>query len=126
MLPEISKIKGVFPVAVLSREPVEQKKQELLGNQAKPNVAIFPKAVFWDTSIDMIDWHKQKRAVIRRIFERGAETEIKEIISFYGEETVAETLFTVPKYLPSLAENAKQYLGIDLKRKILGFDKGGF
>jgi len=173
MLPDISKIKGVFPGAVLSRElkkrgleskqfalslgeypqtinainkgrrrinpslsiklgeklgvnaeyfmllqacyEVEKKRQELLDNQAKPNVGIFPKALFWDTNIDKIDWQRQKRAVIRRVFERGTETEINEIISFYGEKTVVETLFSVPHYLPSLTENAKQYLGVDIK-----------
>jgi plasmid maintenance system antidote protein VapI len=175
MLPEISKIKGVFPGAVLSRElkkrgleskqfalslgeypqtinaiskgrrginpalsiklgeklgvnaeyfmllqayyEVEKKKQELLNKQAKPNLAIFQKALFWDTDIDKIDWQKHKRSVIHRVFERGAETEIREIIAFYGEKTVVETLFSVPQYLPSLAENAKQYLGVDIKRK---------
>ena len=175
MLPEISKIKGVFPGAVLSRElkkrrleskqfalslgeypqtinainkgrrginpalsiklgekfgvdaeyfmllqacyEVEKKKQELLNSQAKPNVATFQKALFWDTNIDKIDWQRQKRAVICRVFERGTEMEIKEIISFYGEKTIVETLFSIPQYLPSLAENAKQYLGVDINRK---------
>ena len=175
MLPEISKIKGVSPGAVLSRElkkrgldskqfalslgekpqtinainkgrrgispalsiklgeklgvndeyfmllqayyEVDKEKQEFLKHQAKPNVAIFQKALFWDTIIDKIDWQRQKRAVIRRVFERGTKTEINEIISFYGEKTVEETLFSVPQYLPSLAENAKQYIGIDIKRK---------
>jgi addiction module HigA family antidote len=172
MLPEISKIKGVFPGAVLSRElkkrgleskqfalslgvypqtinainkgrrgitpalsiklgeklgataeyfmilqayyEVEKKKQEILGNQAKPNIAIFQKALFWDTNIEKIDWQIQKKALIRRVFERGTGTEIKEIISFYGEKTVVEILSSVAQYLPSLAENAKQYLGIDV------------
>lgn len=172
MLPEISKIKGVLPGAVLSRElkkrgweskqfaisigeypqtinaiqkgrrginpalsiklgeklgvnaeyfmllqagyEVEKKKQEMFNNQTKPDVAIFQKALFWDTNIDKIDWLKQKRAVIRRVFERGTETEIKEIISFYGKKAVVEILSSVPQYLPSLAENAKQYLEIDV------------
>ncbi|MCL2651318.1 MAG: plasmid maintenance system antidote protein [Candidatus Azobacteroides sp.] len=175
MLPEISKIKGVFPGAVLSRElkkrgleskqfalslgeypqtinainkgrrginpalsiklgeklgvdaeyfmllqayyEIEKKKQELLANQAKPNVALFQKALFWDTNIDKIDWQKHKRGVIQRVFERGTEAEIKEIISFYGEKTVAGALHFGPQYLPSLAENAKRYLGIDINKK---------
>jgi len=174
MLPDISKIKGVFPGAVLSRElkkrgleskkfalslgeypqtinainkgrrginpglsiklgeklgvnaeyfmllqayyEVEQKKQETLNNQDKPNLSIFQKALFWDTNIDKVDWQKHKRGVIRRVFERGTEAEIKEIILFYGEKTVVESLRSVPQHLPSLAENAKHYLGIDLKR----------
>ena len=175
MLPEITKIKGVFPGAVLSRElkkrgleskqfalslgeypqtinainkgrrginpalsiklgeklgvdaeyfmllqacyEVEKKKQELLTHQSKPNMAIFQKALFWDTDIDKIDWQRHKRDVIRRVFERGKEAEIKEIISFYDEKTVADALRFGPQYLPSLAENAKQYLGIDINIK---------
>jgi len=175
MLPEFTKIKGVFPGAVLSRElkkrgleskqfalsmgeypqtinainkgrrginpalsiklgeklgvdaeyfmllqacyEVEKKKRELLAHQAKPNMAIFQKALFWDTDIDKIDWQRHKRDVIRRVFERGTEAEIKEIISFYGEKTVADALHFGPQYLPSLAENAKQYLGIDINKK---------
>ena len=175
MLPEISKIKGVFPGAVLSRElkkrgldskqfslllgeypqtinaikkgrrrikpamsiklgetlgvdaeyfmllqacyEVAKKRQDLLKNQTKPNMTIFQKALFWDTNIDKIDWQRQKRAVIRRVFERGTETEIIEIISFYGEKTIKETLFSIPQYMPSLAVNAKQYLGVEINRK---------
>jgi plasmid maintenance system antidote protein VapI len=169
MLPEISKVKGVFPGAVLSRElkkrgleskqfalalgeypqtinaiskgrrginpalsiklgeklgvdaeyfmllqacyEIEKKK---LANQSKPNISIFQKALFWDTNIDKIDWQRQKRAIICRVFERGTETEIREIISFYGEKTIKESLFSMPQYLPSLAENAKRYLGVDI------------
>ena len=175
MLPEISKVKGVFPGAVLSRElkkrgldskqfalslgeypktinaihkglrkinpalsiklgetlgvdaeyfmllqacyEVEKKRQDLLKNQSKPNLAIFQKALFWDTNIDKIDWQRQKRAVICRVFERGTETEINEIISFYGKKTIEVALISIPQYLPSLAENAKQYLGVDINRK---------
>ena len=173
MLPEISKIKGVFPGAVLNRElkkrglenkqfalsigeypqtinairkgrrginpslsiklgekfevdaeyfmllqacyEVEKKKQEiLLKNQAKPNPAIISKILFWDTDIEKIDWQKHKQSVIRRVFERGSESEIKEIISFYGEKLVKEILPTLSYYLPTFPENAKQYLGIDV------------
>ena len=178
MLPELSRIKGVFPGAVLSRElkkrgldskqfaislgeypqtiyainkgrrrinstlsiklgeklgvnaeyfmllqayyEVEKKKQELLINQATPDMAILNKVLFWDTDVDKIDWQRHKRAVIHRVFERGTETDIKEIISFYGEKAVTETLFSVPQYLPSLAENAKHYLGIDINSKQYG------
>jgi len=92
----------------------DKKKQEILKNQAKPNMKIIQKILFWDTDIDKIDWQKYKRGVIHRVFERGNDAEIREIISFYGEKTVSEILFTVPQHLPSLAENAKKYLGIDI------------
>jgi len=34
--------------------------------------------LFWDTDINKIDWHRQSRAVIRRVFERGSEDEKNE------------------------------------------------
>jgi len=173
MLPEITKVKGVHPGAVLGRElkkrgmeskqfalslgeypqtinaiskgrrginPVlsiklgnalgtdaeyfmllqayyeveKEQKELLLREQAKPNLAVFSKLLFWDTDITQIDWQRQKRAVIRRIFERGTEAEIKEIISFYGEKTAVEILRNTPQYLPSLAQNARKYLQINL------------
>jgi hypothetical protein len=68
------------------------------------------KVLFWDTDIDRIDWEKQKKAVIGRIFERENEIEIMEIISFYGKATVKQQLSDMPRYLPTLSTNIKKYL----------------
>ena len=38
--------------------------------------------------MEKIAWEKQKKAVIKRVFERGNEIEKKEIIRFYGKEVV--------------------------------------
>jgi antitoxin HigA-1 len=48
--------------------------------------------LFWDTQMEKIDWFRQKRAVIQRVWERGNEDEKKEIIRFYGKSTVDEIL----------------------------------
>jgi plasmid maintenance system antidote protein VapI len=173
MLPEFSKIKGVLPGAILSRElkkrgleskqfalslgeypqtinaiskgrrginpalsiklgeklgvnadyfmilqacyEVEKIKQEnLLKNQTKPDMTILSKVLFWDTDIDKIDWQKHKNFVINRVFERGDEEQINEIISFYGKEPVKKVLPTLPCYLPTFRENAKKFLNIEL------------
>lgn len=173
MLPEISKIKGVLPGAVLSRElkkrgleskqfalslgeypqtinaiskgrrginpalsiklgeklgvsaeyfmllqayyEVEKKKQEILEqNQAKPNMSILKKSLFWDTNIDKIDWQRHKNFVINRVFERGNEEEINEIISFYGEELIKKIIPALSYYLPTFPENVKKFLNIEL------------
>jgi hypothetical protein len=44
--------------------------------------------LFWDTDINNIDWQKQYKAVIRRVFERGNEKEKSEITRFYGLKKV--------------------------------------
>jgi hypothetical protein len=33
------------------------------------------KALFWDTAIETINWRKQSKAIIKRVFERGNEVE---------------------------------------------------
>ena len=55
----------------------------------KPNLNNIRKVLFWDTTFDKIDWNKNKRAVIKRVLERGNDLEINEIIKFYGKATVS-------------------------------------
>ncbi len=144
MLPELSKIKGIHPGAILRREIKVRglKKYELakavgehpqtissilnekrgmnpklsirLGqimgidkdyfmilqacyevkSQVKqhknvtPDLSKIRKILFWDTDFNKIDWVRNRSAIIKRILERGNEIELKEIISFYGEETI--------------------------------------
>lgn len=171
MLPEIAKIKGVHPGAVLSRElklrgleskqfaislgehpqtinaiskgrrginpalsikighalgtnddyfmllqayfEVERERKKLLKNQQKPDLSKLRAILFWDTDINLLDWQKQRKAIIQRIFERGNELEIKEIIVFYGKDIVVKELKTCPPYLPTLSENAAKYVGLN-------------
>ena len=70
------------------------KEKEKLGSK-KPNLSLLRKSLFWDTDIDQIDWQKQSKAVIKRVFERGNETEKNEIHRFYGSQKVNNVLRTV-------------------------------
>lgn len=63
---------------------LEKRKQ----NDKHPNLKKLRPILFWDTKIGSIDWEKQKRAVIQRVFERGNEKEKEEIIRFYGKNNV--------------------------------------
>lgn len=63
-------------------------KQVKKKNQMKPDVSKLSKVLFWDTTIDKIDWEQMKVAVIKRVFSRGTEEERVEITRFYGEEVV--------------------------------------
>ena len=55
-----------------------------------PDLSNLRPALFWDTDINKIDWHRQRRAIIERVFERGNEEEREEIKRFYGNSTVSE------------------------------------
>lgn len=60
--------------------------------QNTPDLNILSKALFWDTDIQHIDWERQYRAVIQRVFERGNENDKNEIIRFYGTEKIKQAL----------------------------------
>ena len=64
--------------------------QNIMSN--KPDLTIFRKTLFWDTTFDRIDFTAHSRYVINRVFERGTEEEILEIIRFYGRDTILENL----------------------------------
>ena len=57
-----------------------------------PDFTKLRRVLFWDTKMENIDWEKQKKAVIKRVFERGNEIEKKEIVRFYGQENVNNIL----------------------------------
>ena len=68
------------------------------------------KSLFWDTDFDNIDWSDNKTAVIKRIFERGNEAEIEEIIDYYGSGVVKEELKHLNnEFLPSFNYNVKKF-----------------
>lgn len=66
-----------------------EKKKQL---QKTPNLKLIRPILFWDTRLENIDWIKQKKAVIKRVFERGNEDEKNEITRYYGEATINKIL----------------------------------
>lgn len=57
-----------------------------------PNLSIIRKSLFWDTEINNIDWEKQYKAVIQRVFERGNDIEKNEVERFYGKSKIDKVL----------------------------------
>ena len=53
-----------------------------------PDISKFRKILFWDTNFDQIDWIKNKKFIIKRIYNRGNKKEIEELIRFYGKNVV--------------------------------------
>lgn len=60
--------------------------------KTKPDLEKFRPALFWDTALESINWHRQKEAIIRRVFERGNQKEKQEITSFYGKKEIDRVL----------------------------------
>jgi len=67
----------------------ERKKQ---GIQNQPDLSKLRPVLFWDTDIKTINWEKNKTSIIKRIFERGNEQEMQEIIRFYGKKETKTVL----------------------------------
>lgn len=69
-------------------------KQEKLRQQKnKPHLDHIRPVLFWDTKMEKIDWQRQYKAVIRRVFERGNKKEKEEITRFYGKKTIENVLY---------------------------------
>ena len=80
---------GYFMVLQVYYDIAQEKKKEY--NKLKkdtPDLKLLRPVLFWDTDIKKIDWQKQKRAVIQRVFERGNEEEKQEITRFYTQDTI--------------------------------------
>jgi len=69
---------------------IEQEKKK--RPSPAPEISKLRTALFWDTSIGSINWEKQKNSVIKRVYERGNDSEKAEINRFYGQDTVNEVL----------------------------------
>lgn len=57
-----------------------------------PDLTKFRPALFWDTKLEKIDWKRQRKAIASRVFERGNLTEKKELMRFYGRNTIEQLL----------------------------------
>lgn len=64
------------------------KLKKMNQNQSHADLPKLRPVLFWDTNIASIDWEKQKKAIIKRVFERGNDMEKNEIIRFYGLKMV--------------------------------------
>ena len=75
-----------------------------------PDLTKLRSITFWDTTFDKIDWNKNKRAVIKRILERGNSIEINEIVSFYGKTIIKNEIKSIKtSHLPSFEKNIQTY-----------------
>lgn len=80
---------GYFMILQTYFDIEEEKRTQ---NKNHPDFNKLRRILFWDTKIENINWEKQKKAVINRVFERGNDLEKKEIIRFYGKKIINNIL----------------------------------
>ena len=83
-----------------------------LSQSHRPDITKFRSTIFWDTKIENIDFIAHSRYVINRVFERGNEEEINEIIRFYGKAKIIEniTLNSKSPFEKVVQGNLKKYM----------------
>lgn len=69
---------------------IKQEKKKL--ETETPDLNKIRPVIFWDTNLHAIEWNRQSKSVIQRVFERGNDREKKEIIRFYGQEKIDQVL----------------------------------
>jgi plasmid maintenance system antidote protein VapI len=80
---------GYFMILQVYHDIEEARKSQ---NKETPDLSKLRRVLFWDTKMENINWVKQKKAVIKRVFERGNDSEKKEITRFYGKENINSIL----------------------------------
>ena len=83
-----------------------------LSQRHRPDLTKFRSTIFWDTKNENIDFIAHSRYVINRVFERGNEEEINEIIRFYGKAKIIEniTLNSKSPFEKVVQGNLKKYM----------------
>ena len=84
---------GYFMILQVYYDIEEEKRKK----QLTPDLSKLRPVLFWDTKIEKINWQKQKKAVIKRVFEHVNETQKNELTRFYGEGIIHETLASYEK-----------------------------
>lgn len=75
-----------------------------------PDLGIIRKALFWDTDFEKLNWSSQSKPILKRVFERGNDAEMAEMIRFYGYRKVKASLKGIKNdFLPVFAENLKRH-----------------
>jgi antitoxin HigA-1 len=94
----------------------EIEKVKMSEQKDSPKPIGLRRILFWDIDPEKIDYSKNRNFVIQRVFERGNETEIKEIIRFYGADTCVSAIKKGKFFFNAneTKELVKQYLNIEI------------
>jgi len=85
----------------LTRIGSAPKTRYTLPFQRKPRSLkpVFNRRIFWDVDFETIDYQRDSKFIIERVFERGDVEDIRNCRRYYGDEKVTDVLLKV-KFLP--------------------------
>jgi antitoxin HigA-1 len=102
---------GYFMILQAYYEISKEKKKQI-NIKTKPDPQSLRKALFWDVNFEKIDFSKRKRYVIERVFERGNNEEIIEIITYYGKKECIRIIKSANRLNQNAIVTAEKYLEI--------------
>ena len=88
-----------------------------ISEHSQPDTTKFRKALFWDTDFETLDWQRNSKWIIQRVFEYGNENEIEETIRYYGKRKITKVLDSIKDSWNSENRNSniKKYLGHEIE-----------
>ncbi len=84
-------------------DDVRVERKQIISKPGRTKKPDLPKRLFWEFKYDEMDWQKDSETVIERVVERGSQEEWQEMIRFYGEKKVVNTLTNKTIYLTDRA-----------------------
>lgn len=100
---------------------IAREKNKIIRDKPRPDFSVIRKALFWDVNFDNIDFSTRKRYVIERVFERGNNEEINEIMRFYGKKECIRIIRSAKILNQNAIINARKYLNLQ-KDQLLCFN----
>jgi len=76
------------------------------------NIPQLSRAAFWDIDLDKLDLERYADFAIIRIFERGTLQDIEEIVKYFGESKITNSLTTATSLLPRAIAVAQKLFGL--------------
>lgn len=105
---------GILMILQVYYDIAQEKQRE--SKLRHPNLSIFRSILFWDTSLEKIDFQAHSQYIINRVFERGNDEEIKEILQFYGSDLIIQQLKIEKKspFYSTIKKQLKKHLNYEI------------
>jgi hypothetical protein len=74
----------------------------------RKNKVHLSKAAFWDVDLENLDIDRYAKFIIFRVLEKGTESDLQEIIKYYGSARIINNIVTEDNLMPRTIALAKK------------------